>query len=99
MNNTEKIDIWLNYGRAADDSICWKLQNNRRFSIFGLESGHIIELIDTVGRKIFSTITADNEHSITVSGVKNGCVVLYIKDKYRKILKINNISLTECLLH
>jgi hypothetical protein len=95
LDNPEKFEIWLNYGCMANNCIRWKLKNNRRFSIYGLQSGYTIELTDSTGRNLYTSVTADNEHSITISGLKSGFIILCIEDRKSNTLKKNCISVSK----
>jgi len=97
LNNTDKFEIWLYYGCKANNCIRWKLQNNRRFSIYGLQSGYTIKLTDSTGRILFKSVTAENEHSLIIYGKKTGSVTLSIKDRKSNTLKKNYISTSEHL--
>lgn len=94
MNDIENDEIRLSYGCAVDNGIQWKLKNNRRFSICGLQSGYMIVLGYVSGKRLFSTMTTSNAFSITISHSKSGCIIISIKDRNLNILKRSFISVS-----
>jgi endo-1,4-beta-D-glucanase Y len=77
---------------ASLDQIHWKSPGNRELSVTGLQPGYAISLTDLSGKQLYSKIAQSCNADITITSIKNGCLILTIKNQNRKILKSGFIS-------
>jgi endoglucanase len=77
---------------ASIDRIHWKFLGNRELSVTGLQPGDAISLTDISGKQLYYKISQGYKASITISSIKNGCLILTIKNQNKKIFKSGFIS-------
>jgi hypothetical protein len=77
---------------ASINQIHWKSLGNREVSVTGLRPGYIISLTDVSGKQLYCKISQGFNASITISSIKNGCLILTIKNQNKKMLKSGFIS-------
>jgi endo-1,4-beta-D-glucanase Y len=77
---------------APIDRIHWKLSGNRELSVAGLKPGYALSLTDVSGKQLHHEISQGCKASITVSSMKNGCLILTIKDHNKKVLTSGLLS-------
>jgi endoglucanase len=77
---------------ASIDRVHWKLLGNRELSVTGLQPGYAISLTDVSGKQLYCKISQGNKTSLTISSIKNGCLILAIKNQNNKMLKSGCIS-------
>jgi endoglucanase len=74
------------------DQIHWKFLGNRELSVTGLQPGYAISLTDVSGKQLYNKMSKGNSASITTSSIKNGCLILTIKDQNKILFKSGFIS-------
>ncbi|MBN1577083.1 MAG: hypothetical protein JW913_11050 [Chitinispirillaceae bacterium] len=90
--DTVSISQEQKHSSAPIDRIHWKLLVNRELSVTGLQPGYAISLTDVSGKQLYSKISQGCKASITVTSIRNRCLILTIKNQNNKILKSVFIS-------
>ena len=71
---------------TSGDRIHWICTGNRELSVTGLQPGYTVSLTDVSGKQLYSGIAQGGKVAISITSVKNRCLILTIKNDNDEIL-------------
>lgn len=77
---------------APANQIHWILLANRELSVSGLHPGYAVSLTDLSGKQLCSKISQDGTISVTMTSIRNRCVILTIKNQNNKMVASGLLS-------